>query len=161
MPTIEIETRISAPIERVFDLARSIDLHVKTAGRTGERAIGGIRSGLIGLGDEVTWSARHFGFRQNLTVRVTEMERPKLFVDIMTRGAFRSMTHEHRFEQDQGGTLMRDRFEFEAPFGPLGRLACRLFLSQYMRRFLVNRNAILKSVAEGEEWGRFLGKEGP
>jgi membrane protein YdbS with pleckstrin-like domain len=49
MVRIELTETIAAPIERVFDLARSIDLHVKTAGRTQEQAIEGRTSGLIGL----------------------------------------------------------------------------------------------------------------
>jgi hypothetical protein len=61
MPSIELATSIAAPIERVFDLARSIDLHMKSTSRTGERAIAGTTSGLIGLGQGVTWRARHFG----------------------------------------------------------------------------------------------------
>jgi len=39
---IELEIRIAAPIERVFDLARSIDLHVDSTAGTGERAIAGV-----------------------------------------------------------------------------------------------------------------------
>ncbi|NJM41916.1 MAG: hypothetical protein HC853_14760 [Anaerolineae bacterium] len=41
------------------------------------RAIAGVTSGLIGLGQEVTWRARHFGIWQSLTVRITEFQRQK------------------------------------------------------------------------------------
>ena len=61
MITIEEKTLIRAPIDRCFDLERSIDLHTKTTQRTGERAIAGVTSGLINLDEEVTWSARHLG----------------------------------------------------------------------------------------------------
>jgi hypothetical protein len=57
MPIIELTTEIRAPIERVFDLARSIDLHVKTASGTDERAVCGVTTGLIGPDQEVTWEA--------------------------------------------------------------------------------------------------------
>jgi hypothetical protein len=39
MPVIELSTSISAPVERVFDLARSIDLHTNSTSSTGERAV--------------------------------------------------------------------------------------------------------------------------
>jgi len=62
---------INAPIERCFDLARDIDFHQRSLTDTGERAIGGVTSGLIALGETVTWEATHFGVRQRLTVRIT------------------------------------------------------------------------------------------
>ena len=104
----------------MFDLARSIDLHTQSTSRTREQAIAGVTSGLIGLGDEVTWGAQHFGVWQTLTVRVTEFERPAHFADVMVRGAFHSMEHHHHFEESGGGTVMRDVFTFQSPLGPLG-----------------------------------------
>ncbi len=89
MPVIEQSTVIRAPIERVFDLARSIDAHQDSTGGTEERAVAGVTRGLIGMDDEVTWEARHFGVRQRLTVRVTAFDRPKHFQDIMISGAFK------------------------------------------------------------------------
>ncbi len=130
MPTIELVTFIAAPIERVFDLARSIDLHANSTSRTGERAIAGVTSGLIGPGQEVTWRARHFGVWQSLTVCVTVFERPTHFADAMLRGAFRSMEHHHYFEQSGSGTMMRDVFSFQSPLGILGRIADFLFLTR-------------------------------
>jgi len=54
------------------------------------------------------------------------------------------------------GTVMRDRFEFESPLGILGRMANWLFLTSYMRRFLVRRNQVLKQLAESTEGSRYL-----
>jgi hypothetical protein len=54
MPVIELATFIAAPVERVFDLARSIDLHAHSVSSTGERALAGVTSGLINLNEEVT-----------------------------------------------------------------------------------------------------------
>ena len=70
----------------------------------------------------------------------------------MVAGAFKSMKHDHEFIARPPGTLMVDRFEFESPFGPLGRMADRLFLFGYLRRFLVRRNRVLKALAESEDW---------
>ncbi len=109
MSVIELSTSIAAPTERVFDLARRIDLHMSSTSRTGERAVAGVTSGLIGLGEEVTWRARHFGIWQSLTVRITEFERPDHFADVMVRGAFRRMEHHHYFDASSNGTMMRDR----------------------------------------------------
>jgi ligand-binding SRPBCC domain-containing protein len=156
MPVIELATPIAAPVERVFDLARSIDLHTSSTSGTGERAVAGVTSGLIGMGQEVTWRARHFGIWQSLTVRVTAFERPTHFADAMVRGAFRSMEHHHHFEEADGRTLIRDVFRFRSPLGILGRAADAVFLTRYMKAFLVERNRVLKATAESDDWKQYL-----
>ena len=156
MPTINLETRIAAPVERVFDLARSIDAHMSTTAGTGERAVEGRTTGLIEASETVTWEARHLGIRQRLTSKITAMERPHFFVDEMVRGTFATMHHRHEFTADGDGALMRDIFEFTAPLGPLGWLAEKIFLTAYMEKFLVQRNAGLKALAESVGWRKFL-----
>ena len=156
MPIIELATVIYAPIDRVFDLARSIDLHIESTSSSGERAVAGVTSGLIGLGEEVTWRARHFGIWQSLTVRITAFNRPTHFVDTMLRGAFRRMEHHHDFETSSGVTTMRDTFSFESPLGVLGRLADGLVLKRYLRSLLIERNLVIKAAAESNSWSRFI-----
>src|ERR1700744_4744274 len=97
MPKIELTTRINAPIDKVFDLARSIDLHMESTKQTGEQAIAGKTSGLIELGESVTWRAKHFGIWQSLTSKITEFDQPNFFVDEMVKGAFKSFRHQHHF----------------------------------------------------------------
>jgi ligand-binding SRPBCC domain-containing protein len=145
---IHLETRIDAPIERVFDLARDIDLHARSMAATGEEAIAGRTSGAIGLGETVTWRARHFGLWWTLTSRITVVDRPTRFADEQASGPFARFEHTHTFESTAGGTRMTDDWEHTAPFGPLGWLADRLFLTRHMRRLLETRNAALKAEAE-------------
>jgi len=156
MPRIELSLLVAAPPSRCFDLARSIDAHVQSAAATGERAVGARTSGLLALGDEVTWRARHLGVWQELTSRITVFERPLHFRDTMVRGAFARFDHDHYFEPVNDGTLMRDVFEYRAPLGPLGSVAERLFLTAYMRRFLSARMRELKALAESEAWIGFV-----
>ncbi len=157
MPRIELLTTIHAPIARVFDLARSVDLHSDSMANTGEKTVGGVTSGLIGADETVTWRARHFGVPQRLTSRITHFEPPHRFSDRMVRGAFRRFDHDHYFAfQAENVTLMRDVFDFDAPLGWLGRLANVLLLTRHMRKFLLQRNAALKAVAESDHWHRYL-----
>ena len=156
MPVITIITSIHAPQERCYDLSRSIDLHKASMDHTGERAIAGRTSGLICQGETVTWSAVHFGIRQELEVRITEMRRPDYFRDEMLRGAFRSFRHEHIFTHTDGVTEMKDVFDFESPMGPLGWLANVLFLSTYMKRLLTQRNGVIKQYAESDSWRQII-----
>ena len=156
MPVIELETRIDAPIDIVFDLSRSIDLHVRSTAQTNERAVAGCTEGLIGPGEEVTWEATHLRVRQRLTTRITEFDRPRHFRDSMVSGAFRRFDHDHYFESHDGVTVMRDTFDYTSPLGLVGRLADVLFLKKYMTRLLQTRNDLIRSVAESEEASDFL-----
>ena len=156
MPTIELLTTIKAPIETCFDLARSIDLHVHSTAQTNERAVDGVTSGLIGIGDTVTWEATHFFMRQRLTVEITEYDRPLHFRDSMLRGAFKHFDHDHCFEETETGTQMKDIFEYSSPLGLFGKLANLLFVDRHMRRLLIMRNELIKSVAESSDAERYL-----
>lgn len=148
MTRIRLESRIDAPIERVFDLARDIGLHERSMAATGERAIAGRTSGQIEVGETVTWRARHFGLWWTMTSRIMEVRAPTTFADEQAQGPFRSFHHRHTFRSVRGGTLMVDDWEHEAPFGPIGWLADRVVLGRYMRGLLVIRNATIKREAE-------------
>lgn len=151
MAVIHLQTRISAPVDVVFDLARSIDLHKDSLAHTEERPIAGVTSGLIGMGEDVTWEARHLGMRWKMKVKISAYDRPRQFRDEMVKGPFKFMKHEHHFEQTRNGMLMTDRFEFASPGGIIGRLFDALYLTAYLRKLLETRNAAIKEQAERAE----------
>ena len=156
---LDESTVIDAPVQRCFDLARSVEVHLLSNVHSGEQALatGGITSGLVGLNGEVTWRAKHFGVWQNLTSRTTELRAPDFFQVTMARGIFRSMQADHLFRTLPGGaTEMKDHFRIAAPLPLLGLIAETLFLRRYMRALLLERNAVIKRVAESEEWRRYL-----
>lgn len=156
MNIIRLETFIDAPVERVFDLSRSIELHKLSTKETHEEAVDGKVTGLVALNDFITWRAKHLGFFQRLTVKIIAMDRPRSFVDTMLKGAFAYMKHTHLFEVSGTGTLMTDVFEYKSPLGVLGRMADSLFLKDYMTRLLINRNHEIKVVAESNRWKDLL-----
>ena len=148
MPTITVETLVQSSQERCFDAARDLDLHVSSMAHTAERAVAGRTSGLIELGEQVTWEARHFGIRQRFTSQITVFDRPRHFQDSMIEGAFRSFVHDHYFDTVQGSTLIRDVLTFSSPLGPLGMVVDKLVMAAYLRRLLTARNALIKQVLE-------------
>ncbi|CAN5486849.1 hypothetical protein BH10BAC1_BH10BAC1_10620 [soil metagenome] len=156
MPTIKIITIVNAPIERCFDLARSIDLHQYTSTKNNEKAIAGTTKGLINVGETVTWQATHFGITQKLTSKITQMEIPFMFEDCMLKGTFKKIQHQHLFEVKKQQTIMTDVFLFESPLGILGRMFNKVVLTKYMKRFLEQRNQAIKLIAETEEWKKYL-----
>lgn len=127
------------PIRDAFDRSRSIDLHTASMAASRERAVAGVTSGLISLGEEVTWRAWHFGVPFRMTSGITQMRAPDMFVDEQVAGPFASFRHEHRFVDEGGATLMIDRVRFAAPLGVAGR-AAELVLGPYLRRLIERRN---------------------
>ena len=153
---IELTTIIRAPIERCFDLSRSIDLHLKSTELTLEKVLAGRSSGLIGLHETVKWRGKHFRLYLTHESLVDRYERPHYFRDIMIAGRFKRFEHEHFFRQlSSEKTEMRDVLALEAPT-PLGPLIDRAFLRNYIARFLEARNRVIKRVAESEEWSAYL-----
>ncbi|GAA1822764.1 SRPBCC family protein [Agromyces salentinus] len=139
--TFSIITRTDLPVEQLFDASLSIDAHVDSMSQTGERAVGGVTSGSIGLGETVTWRARHFGVWFTMTSRITSLDRPHRFVDEQVTGPFRSFHHEHVFTRESGRTVVVDTLTIASPvFGPLAE---RAVLVPYLRRLITRRNRFL------------------
>jgi ligand-binding SRPBCC domain-containing protein len=146
--SFEHEVHIAAPPTVVFDLSLDVDVHLASMADSGERAIAGVTTGQIGLGEQVTWRATHFHVPFTMTSRISVLERPHRFVDEQVRGPFRRWRHEHLFEPADGGTRMVDRVEFDAPAGPIGWMAERLVLERYLRALIAARAAHLRRVAQ-------------
>lgn len=144
---LRIVTEIAASVETCFDLSRSIDLHLESMLASDERAVAGVKSGLIGLGEEVTWEARHLGIVWHMTSRITEFDPPRRFVDEMVRGPFRSFRHEHGFQRHGEGTTMTDVLHVRMPVAVLGRMADP-FAVAYLKHLMGVRNATIKAKAE-------------
>ena len=156
MPFIHLTTFIAAPVERVFDLSRSVDLHKASMKEWEEKPIAGKLNGLMQKGDGVTWRAKHLFKERQLSVAVTAMQKPFSFVDEQVKGDFEMMKHEHYFKPCDNGTIMIDHFYFEIRYGILGKWINRFYLEKYMKRLLEQRNATIKKAAESELWKHYL-----
>lgn len=148
MTTINLTTKIKAPIHTVFDVSRNIDVHQQSASKSKEKAIAGVTSGLINFNETVTWRGKHFGFYLTHKSRMTAMNLYDYFVDEMEEGKFKTFKHEHFFEEINGVTIMKDNLQYETPFGIIGKLFDVLFLKRHLTQFLLERNKILKKVSE-------------
>ena len=85
-----------------------------------------------------------FGLRFAWRTLIESFEPGFAFVDIQTKGPYRSWRHVHRFTDVPGGTLVHDRVEYEIPFGPLGDLARRLFVARQLGRIFEFRRAAIR-----------------
>jgi ligand-binding SRPBCC domain-containing protein len=158
MPLIHLTTFIAAPVDRVFDLSRNIELHKEAMKLYKEEAVAGTRFGLIEKEETVTWKAHYFFKTRILRVRVTEMEKPAHFTDEQSKGSFKLMKHEHHFKPCENGTIMIDVFQFELPYGVLGKWLNSIYLTKYVKNLLEKHNKLIKEYAESNKWKRLLEK---
>ncbi len=126
-------------------------MHQNSASKTNEKAIAGITSGLINFNETVTWRGKHFGIYLKHKSRMTAMDLYDYFVDEMEEGKFKSFKHEHTFVEKDGKTVMIDNLNYETPFGIFGRLFDKILLKNHLTNFIIERNRILKELAENQK----------
>ncbi len=156
MPQIHLTSFIAAPVNRVFDLSRSINLHQISTVDTNEKAIAGTMNGLINKDETVTWQARHLFKTRQFTSKITAMKSPVFFIDEMIRGDFKSFHHEHHFKATDNGTIVIDILRFETPYRIFGKLLNSIFLKSYLEKLLLKRNGVIKNYAETQKWKAIL-----
>lgn len=148
MPLIHLTTFIKASAKTVFDLSRSVDLHLQSMNEFEEKVVEGKKSGYLELGDEIVWEAKHLYKKRSLKIKITALDFPHYFCDEQIRGDFKKLKHQHFFKPCENGTIIIDYFYFEAPYGVLGKMIDKVYLTRYMRRLLENRNCVIKTLAE-------------
>ena len=156
MPTIHLTTFIAAPVDRVFDLSRSIELHKESMKKYKEEAAGGTRFGLVEKEDVIIWRAKHLFKTRYLKVKITDLKKPEKFTDEQVEGNFKLMKHEHHFKPCENGTIMIDLFSYDVPFGGMGKIFDKVYLKKYMSNLLNQRNRVIKDFAESNKWQRLL-----
>nr|WP_314840171.1 SRPBCC family protein [uncultured Flavobacterium sp.] len=151
MTTIQLTTKINAPIELIFDLSRNIDVHQKSTSKSNETAIDGITSGLINLNEIVTWRGKHFGVYLKHKSLISAMEIPTYFVDEMLEGKFKSFKHQHTFIKKKGFVMMEDKIQYETPYVIFGKIFNHFLLKKHLTKFISERNSFIKSLAENHQ----------
>lgn len=146
--SFEVVTDVKAPAHVLFRLALDTAVHSASLRRTRETATTSSGRAELGLGDEVTFTARHWGIRWRMTSRVTEHRAPDRFVDEQVAGPFAQLRHEHLFEPVAEGARMIDRVVFTAPLGLLGRGVERVVLRRHLETLIRTRALFLKAEAE-------------
>ncbi|HET9055598.1 MAG TPA: SRPBCC family protein [Chitinophagaceae bacterium] len=159
MHTIHITSVIHAPVERVFNLSRNLDLHKKSMECNKEKAIDGVTGGLINLNESVTWEAKHFFKTRRFTSKITAMKPYESFTDEMQKGDFKSFQHQHHFKTMKNGTIVIDIVKYEIPYGIIGRLLNRFYLHNYLKSLIERKNQFIKEYAESNKWESFLPEE--
>lgn len=141
--TFEVRTESTLGVEELFDRAHSVEMHLESMSGSDEQVVDPVDGDLLGLGQTVTWRARHFGVWWTMSSRITEMDAPASFTDEQVKGPFKTFRHVHTFERSGELTVMTDRIKLTAPFGLIGSATERLLLGPYLRRMIERRGVVL------------------
>jgi ligand-binding SRPBCC domain-containing protein len=91
-------------------------------------------------GTLIDYRLRVRGFAVRWRTRITVWEPPTRFVDEQLRGPYRLWIHEHAFEPDNGGTLIRDCVRYAVPFD---FLVHELFVGRDVAKIFAYRKEVL------------------
>lgn len=135
--TLDAAQWVSAPLEEVFDFfSRPENLERLTPPRMNFsiRTEGPLemREGL-----EITYRLKVYGLPLVWVSRITEWDPPRRFRDIQVKGPYRRWAHTHGFEEERGGTRIRDHVEYRVPGG---RLVERLLVRRDLRNIFAYRH---------------------
>jgi ligand-binding SRPBCC domain-containing protein len=158
MPNTIVETiAIHAPIDRCFALSTRVELVQRTLGM---KLISGVTKGHITANSRVVWRGWKFGLPTEHHTLITGFKYPHdgaaYFEDSQERGRFATFRHEHFFLQEGDTTQLEDRIHFTLPFGAIGHLPARFLLTPHIRKLARKRFAMIKELAESEDWRQWL-----
>ena len=156
MTKIHVTTFINAPIERVFNLSRSLTLSKMAFKGAKEQLLSSSAANMVGAGETITLRAKHLGKTREITSRVTDLELPNGYTEEQIKGDLKSFRHEYHFKKVDNGTIMIDLVEFEGPRDLLGSLAAKFFLKSYFEKILKKKNELVRQSAESEKWKAVL-----
>ena len=79
------------------------------------------------------------------TTEITHCKNKCYFIDEQRTGPFALWHHEHHFKSTEGGIEMSDILTYALPFGFLGRMINRLFVSGQIDSIFAYREKVLKN----------------
>ncbi len=122
--TLEREQWLPIRIEQAWDFFSSPrNLSKITPGAMGFRIREPFDEVPMFAGQRISYTVRPlFGIPLKWVTCIAIADAPYRFVDVQIEGPYKHWWHEHTFMEQDGGTLMKDKVEYELPFGPLGDL---------------------------------------
>ncbi len=153
MNKIEFNTHIKAPIERCFDLSRSIDFHkISLSPVVKEESVAGCTTGLIGQNQHALMQSNCWGYHFSTELKIVKFNPPYFLSYEITDSNFESAIHDYYFYDIGDETVMVNHFYYKLKLGLMGEIANLLFLEKYLNKTISKRNDLLREYAETSKW---------
>lgn len=142
---LEREQLVPAPLDEVFRyFAEPDNLGAITPNWVHFRILE-VEGAPMRAGTRIEYEIRLQGIPHRWLAEIVAFDPPRGFTDLQLRGPYRYWRHEHAFAAVDGGTLVRDRVDYQLPLGALGRLARPYVVRQLDRIFDERRDAIARA----------------
>jgi ligand-binding SRPBCC domain-containing protein len=161
VPTLVFEQTVAAPLSRVWELHEDVARVLPALSPPAARVRVSIDPAYLPVraGSRLVITARGpLGFPVRWVAKIVEHRPPRPedpgaaagFVDEQESGPFKSWRHEHEFTPvDANTTRLTDRVTYEVRFGPLGRLADRLFVRRQIDAMFRHRREVFPRLLAG------------
>jgi ligand-binding SRPBCC domain-containing protein len=143
---IERATLIKAPREQVFRFFEDASNLSRITPPWLHLAIRTIDEPPMRKGFRIEHTLRWLVVRLRWDAVITDYQPPRHFADEQSRGPYKYWRHVHTFEEVEGGTLMRDRVQYELPFGPLGAVTHWLVVKRQLKSIFDYRNRQIRKI---------------
>ena len=87
---------------------------------------------LMAPGLTIDYCMRVMGWPVRWRSLISEYDPPRGFRDVQLTGPYRLWDHAHRFWEEQGGTVVHDRVDYEPPLGPLSAVLNALVIRRQL-----------------------------
>lgn len=87
-----------------------------------------------------------FGIPMKWKTRITSVAYHKHFTDYQEKGPYKLWNHHHEFIPNDNGILMKDRVDYELPFGSLGTIAHALLVKSKLNKIFDYRFKVLEKM---------------
>ena len=155
MYVLEREKRLAAPLDEVFAFFNEPRNLGELTPDEMRFEIKRMENLPMQAGTYIQYTISPGGVPMNWETEIVEYEPGASFVDLQTAGPYRYLRHRHSFEADSVATgdetIMRDRGEYQLPFGVLGALAHDLVVRPQLERIFDFRNEIIDQLFSASE----------
>jgi uncharacterized protein YbjT (DUF2867 family)/ligand-binding SRPBCC domain-containing protein len=146
---LERAQRIPAPRHEVFEFFSDPANLARLTPEGLRFRIFGVPPVRLETGSRLEYRIRWSLLRLRWVTRITRWVPESEFEDVQEEGPYRTWIHTHRFEDEGDRAVMKDRVEYELPFGALGRLVQRVLVRRQLEAiFDFRRRAIEESFPE-------------
>ncbi len=130
---------VNAPVERVFHFFQQPANLEKLTPASQEMRIQPPVPARMEAGTEIVYRLKVKGVPLKWVARIESVDAPRGFVDLQLKGPYRKWRHQHLFESQNEGTLIRDEIDYAVP-------CCRVG-----HKFLVKPQLVKIFEARGEK----------
>jgi ligand-binding SRPBCC domain-containing protein len=139
----EAEQRVPRPLVEVFEFFSRADNLEQITPPWLSFTVQSQTTPDVRTGTEISYRLKLHGVPMGWVSRIEEFERDVKFVDRQIKGPFRLWHHQHTFEADGDGTIIRDLVRYQLPFGLVGAVSGLPLVRYDVERIFAYRRRVI------------------